>query len=257
MAPRVACLDYAALTLWCLGYPAQAMRRSQEALALAQEPVHPYSLAYAQFWAAYLHHRRREALAVQAQADALLALATTQGFPFWVGFGTCWRGWALAMQGPAAESLAQMHQGMATVLATGQTLARPFCLILLAEAAEHVGQVEEGLRLLTEALAALEASGRGDLLAEAYRVQGELLLRHAVPDTAQADACFQQALVIARRQQAQSWELRAAMSLARLWQHQGKRAEACALLEGIYSWFTEGFDTADLREAKALLEALV
>jgi hypothetical protein len=122
MAPGVACLDYAALTLWCLGYPAQAMRRSQEALALAQDPVHPYSLAYAQFWAAYLHHRRRDALAVQAQADTLLALATAQGFSFWVGFGTCMRGWVLAMQGQGAEGVAQMHQGMAMVLATGQML---------------------------------------------------------------------------------------------------------------------------------------
>ena len=254
MAPGVACLDYAALTLWCLGYPAQAMRRSQEALALAQDPVHPYSLAYAQFWAAYLHHRRRDALAVQAQADALLALATAQGFSFWVGFGTCMRGWVLAMQGQGVEGVAQMHQGMAMVLATGQMLARSFCLVLLAEAAGHIGQVEEGLRLLTEALAVFKASGRGDLLAEAYRLQGELLLRQARPKAAQAEACFQQALAIARRQQAKSWELRAAVSLSRLWQQQGKPDAARQLLAPLYSWFTEGFDTADLQEAKALLE---
>ena len=195
-------------------------------------------------------------LAVQAQAEALLTLATAQGFPLFVGFGTCWRGWALAMQGQGEVGLAQMRQGMAAVLATGQTLARPLCLVLLAEAAGHAGQVEEGLRLLAEALTVLEASGRGDLLAEAYRLQGELLLRQAVPDAAQAEACFQQALAIARRQQAKSWELRAAMSLSRLWQHQGKRAEARELLAPIYGWFTEGFDTADLQEAKALLEAL-
>jgi predicted ATPase len=133
---------------------------------------------------------------------------------------------------------------------------RPLFLILFAEAAGHAGQVEEGLRLLTEALAVLEASGRGDVLAEAYRLQGALLLRQAIPDTAQAEACFQQALAIARRQQAKSWELRAATSLARLWQQQGKRAEAYDLLAPIYGWFTEGFDTADLQEAKALLEEL-
>ena len=115
---------------------------------------------------------------------------------------------------------------------------------------------QEGLRLLAEALAAFEASGRGDLLAEAYRLQGELLLRQAIPDAAQAEACFQQALAIARRQQAKSWELRAAMSLSRLWQQQGKRAEARELLAPIYGWFTEGFDTADLQDAKALLEEL-
>ena len=152
--------------------------------------------------------------------------------------------------------LAPMCQGLAAVLATGQTLSRPFCLVLLAEAAEHAGQVEEGLRLLAKALAAFEVSGRGDMLAEAYRLQGALLLRQAAPDASQAEACFQQALAIARRQQAKSWELRAALSLSRLWQQQGKRAEAYELLAPIYGWFTEGFDTADLQEAKALLEEL-
>jgi predicted ATPase len=149
--------------------------------------------------------------------------------------------------------MAQMHQGMATVLATGQMLARSFCLVLLAEAAGHIGQVAEGLRLLTEALAVLEASGRGDMLAEAYRLQGELLLRQASQEAIQAEVCFQQALAIARRQQAKSWELRAAVSLSRLWQQQGKPDAARQLLAPLYSWFTEGFDTADLQEAKALL----
>src|SRR5947209_20310332 len=145
---------------------------------------------------------------------------------------------------------------MAAILATGQELSRSFYLVLLAETAGHAGQVEEGLRLLAEALAALEASGRGDLLAEAYRLQGELLLRQATPDAAQAEACFQQALAIARRQQAKSWELRAATSLGRLWQQQGKRAKAYELLAPVYGWFTEGFDTADLQDAKGLLEEL-
>jgi predicted ATPase/class 3 adenylate cyclase len=230
-APGVRCLGYAAWALWCLGSPAQAVQRSEEALALAQ--------ALAQHHAALLHHRRREASAVQAQADALLTLTTAQGFPLYVGYGTCWQGWALAVQSQSEAGLAQMHQGMAAVLAIGQTLSWPLCLVLLAEAAGHTGQVEEGLRLLAQALAALEASGRGDLLAETYRLQGELLLQQAIPDAAQAEACFQQALAIARRQQAKSWELRAVMSLARLWQQQGKRAEARELLAPIYGWFTE------------------
>jgi predicted ATPase len=255
-APGVRCLAVAALTLWCLGAPAQALWRSQEALALAQALAHPYSLATAQYWAAHLHHRRREAQAVQAQADTLLTLATVQGFPLYAGFGTCWRGWALAMQGQGAEGLTQLRQGMAAVLATGNTLSRPWCLVLLAEAAEYAGQVAEGLCLLAEALTAFEASGRADMLAEVYRLQGELLLQQATPDAAQAEASFQQALTIARHQQAKSWELRAAMSLGRLWQQQGKRTEAYELLAPIYGWFTEGFDTADLQEAKALLEAL-
>jgi len=255
-APGLRCLAFAAWTLWCLGYPAQAVRRSEEELALAQALAHPYSLASAQFHTAFLHYRRREAPAVQAQAEALLPLATTQGFPLYVGYGTFWQGWALAMQGQGEAGLAQLRQGMATVMATGQELARPRCLVLLAEATGHVGQAEEGLCLLAEALAVLEASGQGDLLAEAYRLQGEFLLRQSVPDEARAAACFQQALTIARRQQAKSWVLRATMSLSRLWHRQGKRAEASALLAPIYGWFTEGFDTADLQEAKALLEEL-
>jgi predicted ATPase len=145
---------------------------------------------------------------------------------------------------------------MAAVLRTGQLLARPYFLVYLAEAAGHAGHVDEGLRLLAEALEAFAASGQGDLLAEAYRLQGELLLRQAAPDTSHAETCFQQALAVTRRQQARSWELRAAMSLSRLWQQQGKRTEARALLAPIYGWFTEGFDTADLQDAKALLGEL-
>jgi predicted ATPase len=135
-------------------------------------------------------------------------------------------------------------------------VARPRCLLLLAEASGHAGQVEEGLCLLAEAVAVLEANGQGDLLPEAYRLRGALLLRQAVPDTAQAETCFQQALTIARQQQARSWELRAAVSLARLWQQQGQQAAAHDLLAPIYAWFTEGFDTADLQEAHAQLAEL-
>jgi predicted ATPase len=255
VAPGVAFLALAGPTLWCLGYSVQAVRRSQEALALAQELAHPSSLAEARYWAAFLYHRQRGALAVQAQADALLTLATAQEFPLWIGFGTCWWGWVLTMQGQCEVGLAQLRQGLSALLATGQALSH-ICLVLFAEAAGHAGQVEEDLRLLAEALTALEASQRGDLLAETYRLQGELRLRQAVPDAAQAEACFHQALAIARRQQAKSWELRAAMSLSRLWQQQGKRDGAHALLAPIYGWFTEGFDTADLQEAKALLEEL-
>ena len=152
--------------------------------------------------------------------------------------------------------MAQIHQGIAALLAIGETVSQPIYLVLRVEALGRAGQVEEGLRLLAEALAAFEASGRGDMLAEAYRLQGALLLRQSAPDPTQAETCFQQALAIARRQQAKSWELRATMSLARLWQQQGKRTAAYELLAPIYGWFTEGFDTADLREAKALLEAL-
>jgi len=255
-SPGVASRDVGALTLWCLGYPAQAVQQSQEALALAQALGRPEGLAMARHYAACLYHRRHEVSAIQAQADALLPLATAQGFPLWAGFGTCWGGWVLAVQGQSTAGPAQLHQGLAALLATGQRLTQPLCLVLLAEAVGYAGRVEEGLRLLAEALAAFETTGRGDMLAEAYRLQGEFLLRQVVSDVAQAEACFQQALATARRQQAKSWELRAAMSLSRLWQQQGKRDEARELLAPIYGWFTEGFDTADLQEAKALLAEL-
>jgi predicted ATPase/class 3 adenylate cyclase len=255
-APGVRCLGVAADTLWCLGYPARAVQLSQEALALAQALAHPYSLATAEVYAIRLHHYRHEVPAIQVQADALLTLATAQQFPQFVAHGTFWQGWVRTVQGQGAASLAQMHQGVAAIVATGQRVSQPRYLVLLAEAMGHAGQVEEGLRLLAEALTAFEESGRGDMLAEAYRLQGELLLRQVVPDATQAETCFHHALAIARRQQAKSWELRAATSLARLWQQQGKPADAHQLLAEVYGWFTEGFDTADLQEARTLLDML-
>jgi len=152
--------------------------------------------------------------------------------------------------------MAQMRQGLAGILATGQALAQPICLVRMAEAAGYTGHVNQGLHLLAEALAAFEGSRRGDMLTEAYRLQGEFLLSQTGPEVAQAETCFQQALTIARRQQAKSWELRAAMSLARLWQQQGQQQKARDLLAPIYGWFTEGFDTADLQDAKVLLQEL-
>jgi predicted ATPase len=255
-ASGVRCLTVAAATLWCLGYPTQARRLSQEALAVAHALDHPQSLAVAHYWAALLHHRRRETAVVQTQAEALLTLATAQQLPLWVGHGTCWQGWGLAMRGQAERGLAQLHQGLATVLATGQTLSQPLHLVLVAEALGCTGQRQEEGQRLVEALSAFEASGREDMHGEAYRLQGDLLLRLVPPDVVQAETCFQQALTLARRQQAKSWELRAAISLARLWQRQGKHVEAHALLAPVYRWFTEGFDTADLQDAKALLDAL-
>jgi len=252
------CLAYTAWALWSLGFPAQAVERAQEALALAQALAHPLSLAMAQQWVAGLYMRRREIPMVQRLADALLTLATAQEFPAYRKVGTYIQGWALAAQGQGAAGMAQMQQAVTASPASGQPLPllQLFFLVHLAEALEHAGQVADGLRLLAEALAGMAARGVGDLLAEAYRLQGALLLRQAIPEAAQAEACFQQALAVARRQQAKAWELRAATSLSRLWQQQGKRAEAYDLLAPIYDWFTEGFDTADLQEAKALREEL-
>src|SRR5262249_16037091 len=153
-ARGVICLVVLANALWCLGVPVQAVQRCQEAQALAQAVAHPYSLGAAQGFTAWLYHWRRDVPAVQVQADALLALATAQGFPFLEGFGTLWRGWTLAMQGEGVTGLAQLRQALAALLAMGQERERPLGLVLLAEAAGHIGQVEEGLHLLAEALAA-------------------------------------------------------------------------------------------------------
>jgi predicted ATPase len=166
------------------------------------------------------------------------------------------RGWALAESGHREEGRAQIQQGLAAYRATGATRVRPYQLGLLAETSAQLGHTTEGLAALAEALATLDQSGVRWWEAELYRLRGELLLQHAGAQPGEAEACFQQALTVARRQQAKSLELRAAMSLARLWQRQGQHAAARELLTPIYGWFTEGFDTADLQEAKALLAAL-
>src|SRR5262249_4951942 len=262
--PGVACRAYAALTLWWLGYPDQALHRSHEALALAQEVAHPLSLAMALCFAAWLHQFRREGRLAQERAEAGIALATEQGFTVVRASGTIFRGWALAErsgapeagQGQREEGIAQMRQGLAVWQATGAKVFRPYGLALLAEAYAHVGQIEEGLTLLGEALAVAHDTGERRWEAELHRLKGELLLMRAAGQDAEAEAWFHQALDVARQQQTKSLELRAAMSLSRLWQRQGKRAEARQLLAEVYGWFTEGFDTADLREAKTLLATL-
>jgi class 3 adenylate cyclase/predicted ATPase len=269
--PWVSCLSYAAWVLWLLGYPEQALERSQEVLVLAKEQDHPSGLAQALLWAAGLHQFRRERAEAQARAEAAMSLSTEQGFPNWLAIASMQRGWALAAQGHVEEGIAQILQGLAAMRAAGVALGRAHWLTLLAEAYGYVGQTQEGLNVLTEALTTVHNCGGRWWEAELYRLKGELLLQSGLqglasevltPDTerqtrdTEAEACFRQALEIARRQQAKSLELRAAMSLSRLWQQQGKGPEARALLAPIYGWFTEGFDTADLQDAKSLLEAL-
>jgi predicted ATPase len=252
--PAVICLSYAAWALWLLGYPDQARQRSAEALTLAQELSHSPTLAVALVWVTFLHQACWEVPLVQERAEALMGLAAEQGFQFWLAVGTARRDWVLVQQGrQSAEEMAQLRQKLAAYCATGAEPERAYWLALLAEAHGTAGQAEEGLGLLREALVVVEKSGAHYWEAELYRLQGDLLLHQTVPDTQQAESCFCQALATARRQQAKSLELRAAMSLARLWQGQGKRAAACQMLVEVYGWFTEGFDTADLREAKALL----
>jgi tetratricopeptide (TPR) repeat protein len=248
---------FVAMNLWYLGYPDQAVRRSHEALTLAQSSA-PFTLYWAQQMAGQLHRLRREVHVAYERFEAALALASEQGLAQWLPISLHQWGWALAAQGQYEAGMAQMRQGIAALRATGTgaKFVLPWLLVPLAEASGNSGQTEEGLRLLAEALVVMDDTGGRRQAAELHRIKGELLLQQAVPDVPQAEACFQQALALARRQQAKSWELRAAMSLSRLWQGQGKRAEARELLAPIYGWFTEGFDTVDLQEARALLEGL-
>jgi predicted ATPase len=254
--PGVTCLAYAGLTLWLLGYLDQALARANEALTLAQNLEHPYTLARGLYYTTLLHQWRREWQVVSERADTAITVATAQQHALVLALGPIVRGWALAMQGQGTEGLTQLCQGLDAYRATGAAFQRPHFLGMLAAVHRSLGQPEAGLTALREALALVEKTGERYYAAELHRLQGELLLQHATPEVPHAEACFQQALAIARRQQAKSLELRAAMSLSRLWQQQGKRDEAQGLLAPIYGWFTEGFDTADLQEARALLEEL-
>ena len=205
---------------------------------------------------AWLHHLRREVLCTQEHVEALLGLAHEQGLAQWSAFGSLLQACVLAEQGQEEGGIAQMRQALVAYRATTSEIDMPHWLAMQAEAYRRSGQVEAGLRLLAEALAVAHSTGGRNYEAELYRLKGELLLMRSATEHTEAETCFQQALDVARRQQAKSWELRAAMSLARLWQRQGQRVEAYDLLTPIYHWFTEGFDTKDLQEARALLEAL-
>jgi predicted ATPase len=253
---RVANYGYTAWTLWLLGYPEQARQCNHQALALAYALSHPFSQVVALLYAAMLHLLRREWPAAQERAEAELALATAQGFPFWVAGGTIVRGWALAAQGQATEGIVQMRQGIAAWRALGAAVLLSTYLARLAEVCGQVGQLGEAQHLLREAQTLVDTTGERYWEAEVSRLQGELLMQASRGKRHTAAECFHQALAIARRQQAKSLELRAAMSLSRLWQRQGKHVAARDLLAPIYGWFTEGFDTVDLQEAKVLLDAL-
>ena len=254
--PAVAALSHAVRAQWMAGYPDQALRRCREKLLpLAQELSHPHSLAFALGFATVLHHLRREMQATREMAEATIALSTKHGFPHWLAQGIVYRGWALAEQGQREEGIAQMRQGLAAWRAAGAELGRPYYLALLAGAHGEEGQAEAGLAVLAEALATVKETGECNYEAELYRLRGELLLMMGAAES-EIEACFRQAIEVARQQDAKSWELRATMSLCRLWQKQGKGEESRQVLADIYGWFSEGFDTPDLKEAKALLDEL-
>jgi predicted ATPase len=255
-AGSVGCLVHTATALWVLGYPDQALGRIRESLARAEELSHPPSLAYALGFAATHSNLRTEVEATQEQAEALIALSHQQGFTYWEAVGVTFQAWALAKQGRQEEGIAQIRQSLSTMQAIGEEQFQPYVLALLAEVCGEAGQPEEGLTALTEAFDLVSKTQERWNEAERYRLQGELLLMQDELSAAQAESCFERAIEVGRQQSAKSWELRATMSLARLLRDTGRRAEAHAILAEIYNWFSEGFDTADLKEAKALLNEL-
>jgi DNA-binding winged helix-turn-helix (wHTH) protein/predicted ATPase len=284
--PGVHCLSYLVYVLWWLGYPDEALKCSREALSLARKLSHPFSLAYALVPATAISLRCGKLHAAQELAESGVTLCTEEGFARLLAASIIMRGWTLVEQGQEEEGITQMCQGLAGFRATGSELGRTYYLTLMAESCGKVGQIEDGLRALAEALAIVDQTGECVYEAELYRLKGELLLAQEskkqkakgrrqkkfsvvssqlsvpsihppTPSTqGEAEACFLKAIEVSQKQQAKSLELRASISLARLWQQQGKRTEAHRMLSEVYNWFTEGFDTKDLQEAKALLDEL-
>ena len=218
----------------CLGYPAQAVKRSHAALTLADQLSHPFSQAYAVTWTAFLQQLRRDRPAVEARVEAVSRRSTAQGFPFLAEAGAFLQGWARAEQGQREAGMAQMAQALVGPRAAGVDQGLPYWLALLAEAYGQSAQTEEGLALLSEALPVADKAGGRYWAAELYRLTGVVLLRQHAPDATQAETWLTQALAMARQQQVKSWELRATLSLSRLWQQQGKHDEARQLLTEVY-----------------------
>ena len=253
------------LAFWHLGYPNQALEGSREALNVAQELSHPFSLAYTLYMSALINQFCREVNAVEKLVERVIRLATERGFPFWLALGTILRGWSLSEKGEIEEGIEQMRQGLGAFRASGAQFLITFLLSLLAEGHGKAGRAEEGLTILSEALNLVEENGECMWEAELYRLKGELLKASSSGSSSKQKAdieneveeCFIKALDTARSQRAKSLELRAAVSMSRLWSRQGKKEEAKKLLAEVYGWFTEGFDTADLKEAKALLDELL
>jgi TOMM system kinase/cyclase fusion protein len=254
--PGVASLSYGSWILWLRGYPDQALERVYEALTLAQELSHPFSIAYATTWTAWVHQLRREGKGVHEQAKAATALCAEQAFEQWGAWATSLLGWGLTELGQMEEGIPQIRQGLAKSQATGAELLRPYYLSLLAEAYGKAGLAKEGVTVLDEAIDTVNRNSERLHEAEIYRTKGELLLNLSEGNTAEAEKSFRKSLMVAQAQGAKSLELRTAVSFSRHLHKQGKKEEAPQVLAEIYGWFTEGIDTRDLKEAKALLEEL-
>ena len=253
---RVATLQWLACTLFALGYPDQARRRSREASDAAPELGHANTTAASLQCVCMLSEFLARRQDVQAHAESLITLATAKGFPYWGAMGTIMQGWALADEGQMDTGVAQLRHGLAAWQATGAALIMPYYLSLLARVLAKGGRGSAALETLDKALRLAETTGERWFEAELHRLKGEALLHDDATNMAEAEACFHSAMEIAQQQSAKWWELRAAGSLARLWADRGEPHKAYTLLAPVYGWFTEGFDTADLKDAKALLDEL-
>jgi predicted ATPase len=254
--PGVCCRSQAALSLWYLGYADQAVEKVQEALILADELSHPFSTVIAHAFSVFIHQYRREVDLTRERVEAMMALCAEQGFAQWLAFCDILAGWALASSGQVEEGIAKIERGVIAYRATGAKLRVPHYLNLLAEAYCRGGQAEQGLVAIGEALELIENFGEHAWECEAYRLKGELLMLGTADNRTEAEGCLHHAIEVARQQGAMSLELRAATSLAGLWREDGKGDQARDLLSPVYGWFTEGFDTPDLQDAKVLLDKL-
>jgi len=258
--PGVGCLCFDAMALWYRGYPDRALERINEAIRLAQQLSHPLSSSASLNFAVRIGQFRREPSMARARAEESILSSRELGFTYWLAEATILKGWTLTEDGQGEEGPIQMRQGLDAYAATGARRWRLYYLALMAEAHGKVGRVEDGLAELDEALDLVQSASEHEHEAELHRLRGELLLKSCHtggPDSAvqeKAKQCFQDAIDIARRQQAKSLELRAVMSMGRLLRQPGRNEEPRMMLSTIYGWFTEGFDTADLKEAKALLD---
>ncbi len=243
-------------TVWHLGYADQAVRLSEEAVARARQADEPFSLALALDYAAMLRQFGRDYRGTSELALAAIELCSEHHFAYYLAWATILHGWALAAAGYVDDGIARMQRGLTDLEATGARLRRPYYLTLLAEAHIHAGRPEEGLKIVADAITLAETTGERWRDADLHRTRGGLLLALSRERAAEAEACFRDALEIAREQNAKALQLQTAIDLARLWRDQGKRAQAHDLLAPVYAWFTEGFDTADLKDAKALLDEL-
>ena len=254
--PGIICGYLTALSNWVLGYPTQASLAMEQTLAHAKELQHPYSVGLTLLFSAQLFQLRREPGPALACAEEALAVSAEHGLHAVELWCLLPRGWAAVQRGDVAAGVADIREAMDRRRAIGIGAVWPWFLALLADAQGSIGQFEDAFRALEEALQWARQNDERLYVTEVHRIKGELLLQQARPDAAQAERCFEEALALARRGQAKSWELRAAISMSRMWLDAGRIDDARALLAPIYGWFTEGFDTADLKDAKALLQQL-